>query len=108
MTRAFEAPAASHLRINGAGPIKCRARSTKAEVEERRAAFLQIIEAQQPMTVRQVFYRATVLGLVEKTEGGYARVQNDLVLMRSGELPYGWLTDSTRYQRKPRSVRKCR
>ncbi len=54
------------------------------------------------MTVRQVFYQATVIGLVEKVETGYAKVQNDLVLMRrSGELPYGWLADNTRWQRKP-------
>jgi hypothetical protein len=55
-----------------------------------------------PMTVRQVFYQATVHGLVEKAESGYAKVQNDLVLMRkSGELPYSWLADNTRWMRKP-------
>jgi len=30
------------------------------------------------MTVRQVFYQATVHGLVEKAESGYAKVQTDL------------------------------
>ena len=41
------------------------------------------------MTVRQVFYQATVRGLVEKAESGYAKVQSDLTLLRrSGELPY--------------------
>jgi hypothetical protein len=45
-------------------PIK-RARATKVEVEARREALLDIIEAGRPMTVRQVFYRATVRGLVE-------------------------------------------
>jgi hypothetical protein len=54
------------------------------------------------MTVRQVFYQATVRNLVEKTEAGYAKVQTDLVLMRkAGELPYGWLADNTRWQRRP-------
>ena len=42
-----------------ASPIK-RLRSTKAEVEQRRAALLEIVAAQKPMTVRQVFYQATV------------------------------------------------
>src|SRR5262245_26427158 len=42
-----------------ASPIK-RARATKAEVEARREALLDIIEAGRPMTVRQVFYQATV------------------------------------------------
>jgi hypothetical protein len=84
-------------------PIR-RARATKAEVEERREALLDIIAVGQPMTVRQVFYQATVRGLVEKAETGYAKVQTDLTLLRrSGELPYDWLADNTRCQRKPRS-----
>jgi hypothetical protein len=49
-------------------------------------------------------YQATVKGIIEKTDAGYTKVQTDLVVMRkSGELPYGWLTDNTRVQRKPRS-----
>ena len=60
-----------------ASPIK-RQRSTKAEVEARREALLDIIEDGRPMTVRQVFYQATVRGIVEKTESGYAKVQTDL------------------------------
>lgn len=86
--------------INLARPI--RRRSTKAEVERRRARLLEIVEAMKPMTVRQVFYQATVRGLVEKSEAGYTKVQSDLVLMRrSGLLPYAWLADNTRWQRKP-------
>ncbi len=34
------------------------------------------------MTVRQVFYQATVRGVVEKSEAGYTKVQTDLVIMR--------------------------
>jgi hypothetical protein len=80
-------------------PIR-RVRATKAEVEIRREALYEIVAAQQPMTVRQVFYQATVHGVVEKTEAGYSKVQTDLVLMRrSGELPYGWLADATRWMR---------
>src|SRR5271154_2557906 len=85
-------------------PIK-RARATKAEVERRRLELHAIIEAMRPMSVRQVFYQATVKGLVEKSEAGYAKVQTDLTLMRrDGELPYDWLVDNTRMMRKPRSV----
>jgi hypothetical protein len=87
----------------GASPIK-RSRATKAEVEGRRSALLEIISAGKPMTVRQVFYRATVADLVEKTEAGYTKVQTDLVHMRrAGTLPYSWLADSTRWQRKARA-----
>jgi hypothetical protein len=84
-------------------PIK-RVRATKAAVEERRLALFNIAANMQPMTVRQVFYQATVKGIVEKTEAGYTKVQTDLVLMRRfGDLPYGWLTDSTRVQRRPQT-----
>jgi hypothetical protein len=88
-----------------ASPIKqVRHRSTKAEVEARREALLEIIEAGKPMTVRQVFYQATVHHLVEKAESGYAKVQTDLTVMRrAGELRYDWLADNTRWQRKPLS-----
>ena len=81
-----------------------RQRSTKAEVEARREALFEIIAEMRPMTVRQVFYQATVRGLVEKAESGYAKVQTDLTLMRrEGILPYDWLADNTRWQRKPRT-----
>lgn len=74
-----------------------RRRATKTEVEARRRALFHIIASMKPMTVRQVFYQATVRNLVEKTEAGYAKVQTDLVIMRrSGVLPYGWLADNTR------------
>jgi hypothetical protein len=74
-----------------------RFRATRAAVEERRLALYDIVADMQPMTVRQVFYQATVKGIVDKTEAGYTKVQTDLVLMRkSGMLPYDWLADNTR------------
>lgn len=48
-----------------------RKRSTKAEVEARRKALYAIVEAMKPMTVRQVFYQATVRGIIDKSEAGY-------------------------------------
>jgi hypothetical protein len=91
------------LRVYQPSPIK-RVRSTKAQVEKRRASLRRIVAEQKPMTVRQVFYQATVLGIVEKAETGYNKVQNDLARMgRKGQLPYEWLADSTRWQRKPRT-----
>jgi hypothetical protein len=64
-----------------------RTRATKAEVEARGAALLDIIEAGRPMTVQQVFYQATVRGFVEKAESGYDKVQTDLPIARS-VLPF--------------------
>jgi hypothetical protein len=79
-----------------------RHRPTKDEYEKRQVSLLEIVEQMQPMTVRQIFYQATVKGIVEKTESGYTKVQTDLVKMRrSGLLPYGWIADNTRWQRKP-------
>lgn len=83
-----------------------RKRSTKAEVEARREALYAIVEAMKPMTVRQVFYQATVRGIVDKSEAGYAVVQTNLAIMRrDGSLPYSWLADNTRWQRKPITFR---
>jgi hypothetical protein len=79
-----------------------RVRSSKIEILNRRQALYEIVAEQKPMTVRQVFYQATVRHIVEKAETGYDKVQRDLVEMRrDGMLPYGWLADNTRWQRKP-------
>ena len=68
-----------------------RYRASRAS-EERRTVLKRIVAEMAPMTVRQVFYQATVRGIVEKTEGGYAKVQTDLAEMRRvGELPFGWI-----------------
>jgi hypothetical protein len=75
-------------------------------VDDRREELYRIVKRMHPMSVRQVYYQATVHGIVEKTEGGYNKIQTDLVAMpRSGELPYGWLADSTRWQRKPETFK---
>jgi hypothetical protein len=66
------------------------------------AALVKIVEKVRPATVRQVFYQATVRGLVEKSERGYKSVQRALTTMRrSGELDYGWIIDNTRTVQAP-------
>ncbi len=86
-----------------ASPIK-RHRATKDEVESRRDRIYEIVHDGRPMTVRQVFYQATVHGFIEKTEAGYQKVQTDLTIMRrAGYLPYDWLADNTRWQRRPKT-----
>jgi hypothetical protein len=93
MRRAASSYQASRIKLH---------RATKADMAERREALYTIVAEQQPMTVRQVFYQATVRGVIEKTESGYAKVQNLLTDMRrDGELPYQWLADNTRWMRKP-------
>lgn len=79
-----------------------RHRATKSGLIDRRAVLLEIVRDAQPATVRQIFYLASVCGIVTKDEGGYSRVQIDLVDMRrSGQLPYGWIVDHTRWQQRP-------
>jgi hypothetical protein len=54
------------------------------------------------VTVRQAFYALTVRGVVEKTEAGYRQVQRQILVMRrDGLLPWQFIADSTRWQRKP-------
>jgi hypothetical protein len=57
------------------------------------------------MTVRQLFYRAVSTGLVAKTESEYKNTVGRLLLkMRlEGQVPFGWVADNTRWQRKPRT-----
>jgi hypothetical protein len=44
------------------------------------------------------YYTATVRGVVDKTNNGYRYVANGQSAMRkSGELPYEWITDNTRW-----------
>ena len=77
-------------------------RTTKLGMEARFEALKRIVREVRPCSVRQVYYQATVHGVVEKTEAGYDKVQRGLVdLRRSGEIPYRYITDNTRWQIKP-------
>jgi hypothetical protein len=84
---------------------KPRLRRLKAQMAGIRKAILEILEADNPQTVRQVYYRLTVLGLIGKTEAEYqGTVVRLLVEMReAGEIPFEWISDNTRWMRKPRS-----
>lgn len=88
-----------------ASPIK-RHRATMNEMEERARFLIDYAEQHGPVTVRQLFYAATVAAVpgIEKSEGGYAKVQVQVLdLRRAGRLPYHMVSDSTRYMRKPPS-----
>lgn len=85
-----------------ASPIK-RQRRTGAEMADIRAAMLAVLEQDQPMTVRQVFYRLVAAGAIEKTEAEYnGTVCRLLTEMRlAGDIPFDWIADSTRWMRRP-------
>ena len=51
-----------------------------------------------------MFYQAEVGGLVEKEESGYDKVQRAIVWLRQEHyMPFGYITDATRWMRKPAS-----
>jgi hypothetical protein len=87
--------------VAGYGPssIKGGSRRTKAEIEALKNAICSVVEQNQPMTVRQVFYRLVAMCAVDKTETEY----NDAVgrlpteMRRDRKLPYLWIADNTRW-----------
>ncbi len=68
-----------------------------------REAIVDVLANDHPQTVRQVFYRLTSAGVIAKTEAEYKGTVVRLLgeMRRSGEIPYGWIADATRWMRKP-------
>jgi hypothetical protein len=58
-----------------------------------------------PMTVRQVFYRLVSNGVIPKSENQYKGTVVRLLsrMRRSGDVPFSWIADNTRWMRKPRT-----
>lgn len=89
-----------------ASPLNPRRRATAAEMEERARFLIDYADAHGPVTVRQLFYQATVAGLpgIDKTEDGYNKVQAQVLkLRREGRMAYRRIADATRYMRRPRT-----
>ena len=80
-----------------------RFRRSKEAIASIRDAIRDILQNDHPQTVRQCFYALTVRGVIKKAEIEYHRtVIRLLVEMReAGEIPFGWIADNTRWQRKP-------
>ncbi len=89
--------------VYGARPIK-RHRRTRGDIYGIERAIYRIVAADNPMTLRGLFYRLVSEGVIGKHESEYKNVGRYLLAMRRrGELPYHWIADSTRWQRKPRT-----
>lgn len=86
----------------GATPIR-RSRRTKAEMDLIRSALYSTLAEDHPMTVRQVFYALTTKGAIAKSEAEYRGTICRLLadMRRSGDIPYTWLADATRWMRRP-------
>jgi len=82
--------------------VSVRKRRTQAELAAFEGALVDIVLAEAPMTVRQVYYQAVSRALCDKTEAAYDAVGRALlVARRDGRLPYCTIADSTRWMRKP-------
>jgi hypothetical protein len=79
-------------------PIKRRARRTKAEIATVRNTIKDILEADHPMSVRQVFYQLVVRNVIEKTEAEYHQTVIRLMteMRLDGDLPFDWVVDESR------------
>ncbi|MGD9890117.1 MAG: hypothetical protein AB7R89_11080 [Dehalococcoidia bacterium] len=84
-------------------PNKPRTRRTKQEMAVICDAMYGFLEADHPSSVRHVFYQLIGAGLVAKDEGQYSGtvVRKLTDLRRSGVIPYAWLSDATRWVRRP-------
>jgi hypothetical protein len=63
------------------------------------------LEEDKPMTVRQLFYRLVSQGIIDKTEQEYKQTVVRLLaeMRRSGQIPFSWIADNTRWMRKPKT-----
>jgi hypothetical protein len=68
-----------------------------------RAAIGLVLTVDHPMTVRQIFYQLVSRGVIAKTEAEYhqtvIRLLKDMRI--AGEVPFDWVSDNTRWMRKP-------
>lgn len=90
---------------NGSRPIKRRGRRSRAEMEKIRDAIYAAAEELHPVSARGVFYAVETAGFIAKTDAEYKGTVVRLLgeMRRSGELPFEWIADSTRWMRKPSS-----
>lgn len=83
-----------------------RHRGTVEEMEIRARFLIAYASRHSPVTVRQLFYAATVAGLpgIQKDDNGYSAIQQQVLkLRRAGRMPYAHIADLTRFMRKPRT-----
>lgn len=89
--------------LNGTSAVK-RSRRTNDEIAKLDQAIWDCARQENPISVRGIFYRVESVGIVPKSDNGYRAVQRrTLILRRTGQLPYGWITDGSRIWLKPDS-----
>jgi hypothetical protein len=83
-------------------------RRTKQEIEALELAIYWQLKAEQPMTIRHLFYRLVSAGVLDKTEAEYKGTLVRLLseMRRRSEVPFDWLVDSTRWVRNRERIRR--
>jgi len=73
-------------------------RRTKAEVEAIRSAIHDVLKADHPQTVRQVFYQLVARGVIEKSEKEYQGTVIRLLgeMRLADKISWDWIIDETR------------
>jgi hypothetical protein len=90
------------IAASGTRPIKRRSRSEIGAIKQ---VIREVLADSHPATVRQTYYQLVARGAIAKTEIEYKSTVVRLLtaMRRSGEIPFGWIADNTRWMRKPRS-----
>lgn len=80
-------------------------RRSKAEIQIIKSEIFNALLVENPMTLRQLFYRLVSAGIVDKSEKEYKGTIGRLAteMRMSGELPFEWFADNSRWMRKPNS-----
>jgi hypothetical protein len=83
--------------IYRAGSIK-RPRRTKGDIAAIRAAIKEVLNADHPQIVRQIFYALVVMALIEKTEQEYQHTVIRLCgeMRWQNEIDWDWIIDESR------------
>ena len=81
-----------------------RRRATKAEMESQAGRIARIVAQFQPCSVRQGFYQAEVNTSSRRPRTATRRCSGHRRgCAKSGVVPFGWISDATRWMRKPHS-----
>jgi hypothetical protein len=87
------------------GPWSTKSRRTRAAIAAIKDSIKGLLEADHPMTVRQVFYQLVVSGVIEKTEMEYKRTVIRLLtdMRMAGDIAFSWIVDESRHTRQTRT-----
>jgi hypothetical protein len=85
--------------------LKKKPRRSQDAISALKNAIYRVAAEEYPMTIRHLFYRLVSAGVLPKTEAAYKGTLVRLlgIMRESGEIPFEWFVDSTRWMRKPKT-----